>query len=206
MSDNAFEAAGIVAERNIAIAMRDGVTLRANLFRPAGGGPAPALVLRIPYNKDAAQTYVYAHPAWYARHGYAVLVQDSRGRYASEGEFYPLRLDAEDGYDTIEWCAAQPWCDGQVGSYGFSIPGINQLLAAHLRGERPPALDLVDFLLPDHRFPRSAARVQPRSSAGTSYRRRSRRRARSPPRRSRARGAVYSGADPAAARRCLASA
>jgi putative CocE/NonD family hydrolase len=137
MSENAFEAAGIHAEMNVAITMRDGVTLRANIFRPAEGGPVPALVLRIPYNKDAAQTYVYAHPAWYARHGYAVLVQDSRGRYASEGEFYPLRLDGEDGFDTIEWCAAQPWCDGKVGSYGFSIPGINQLLAAHLR---PPAL------------------------------------------------------------------
>ena len=137
MSDNAFEATGIHAEQNVAITMRDGVTLRANLFRPAVSGPVPALVLRIPYNKDAAQTYVYAHPAWYARHGYAVLVQDSRGRYASEGEFYPLRLDGEDGFDTIEWCAAQPWCDGTVGSYGFSIPGINQLLTAHLR---PPAL------------------------------------------------------------------
>ena len=137
MSENAFEAAGIRAEMNVAITMRDGVTLRANIFRPAEGGPVPTLVLRIPYNKDAAQTYVYAHPAWYARHGYAVLVQDSRGRYASEGEFYPLRLDGEDGFDTIEWCAAQPWCDGKVGSYGFSIPGINQLLAAHLR---PPAL------------------------------------------------------------------
>ena len=140
MSENAFEAAGIHAEMNVAITMRDGVTLRANIFRPAEGGPVPALVLRIPYNKDAAQTYVYAHPAWYARHGYAVLVQDSRGRYASEGEFYPLRLDGEDGFDTIEWCAAQPWCDGKVGSYGFSIPGINQLLAAHLR---PPALTTV---------------------------------------------------------------
>ena len=137
MPENAFEAAGIHAEMNVAITMRDGVTLRANIFRPAEGGPVPALVLRIPYNKDAAQTYVYAHPAWYARHGYAVLVQDSRGRYASEGEFYPLRLDGEDGFDTIEWCAAQSWCDGKVGSYGFSIPGINQLLAAHLR---PPSL------------------------------------------------------------------
>ena len=137
MSENAFEAAGIVAEQNVAITMRDGVMLRANLFRPAKSGALPALLLRIPYNKDAAQTYVYAHPAWYARHGYAVLVQDSRGRYASEGEFYPLRCDGEDGYDTIEWCAQQPWCDGQVASYGFSIPGINQLLAAELG---PPAL------------------------------------------------------------------
>ena len=137
MSDNSYQTAGIHAEQNIAIAMRDGVTLRANLFRPVESGPVPALVLRIPYDKDAAQSYVYAHPSWYARHGYAVLVQDSRGRYQSEGEFYPLRHDDTDGFDTIEWCAAQYWCDGQVASYGFSIPGINQLLAAHLQ---PPSL------------------------------------------------------------------
>ena len=130
MSANAFEVAGIHAEQDIAITMRDGVTLRANLFRPAEGGPAPALVLRLPYNKDAAQTYVYAHPAWYARHGYAVLVQDSRGRYASEGEFYPLRLDGEDGYDTIKWCAAQPWCNGSVGMIDCSYFALAQLLAA----------------------------------------------------------------------------
>ena len=72
MSDNSYQAAGIHAEQNVAIAMRDGVTLRANLFRPVESGPVPALVLRIPYDKDAAQSYVYAHPAWYARHGYAV--------------------------------------------------------------------------------------------------------------------------------------
>ena len=65
------------------------------------------------------------------------MIEDTRGRYASEGEFYPLRLDAEDGYDTIEWCAAQPWCNGRVGSFGFSISGVNQLLAAALR---PPHL------------------------------------------------------------------
>ena len=130
MSDNAFEAAGIHAEQNVAITMRDGVTLRANIFRPLDSGPVPALVLRIPYNKDAAQTYVYAHPAWYARHGYAVLVQDSRGRYASEGEFYPLRQDGEDGFDTIEWCAAQPWCDGNVGMDGASYLGYVQWQAA----------------------------------------------------------------------------
>ena len=66
-----------------------------------------------------------------------MVIEDTRGRYASEGEFYPLRLDAEDGYDTIEWCAAQPWCNGRVGSFGFSIPGVNQLLAAALK---PPHL------------------------------------------------------------------
>ena len=119
------------------VAMRDGVRLACDIWRPASGGPVPALVQRQPYDKRVAQTYVYDHPAVYARHGYAVVIEDSRGRFASEGEFYPLRLDAEDGYDTIEWCAGQPWCDGRVGSFGFSIPGVNQLLAAALQ---PPHL------------------------------------------------------------------
>jgi putative CocE/NonD family hydrolase len=125
-----LEAAGIVAERNLPVTMRDGVILRCNLHRPVGEGRWPVLLLRLPYDKDVAQTYVYSHPAWYARQGYAVVVQDSRGRFDSDGDYYPLRQDAEDGSDTIAWCAAQPWSNGKVGSYGFSIPGINQLLAA----------------------------------------------------------------------------
>ena len=134
---DAREAAGIVVETDVMVQMRDGVHLACDIYRPASGGPVPALVQRQPYDKRVAQTYVYDHPAVYARHGYAVVIEDTRGRYASEGEFYPLRLDAEDGYDTIEWCAAQPWCNGRVGSFGFSIPGVNQLLAAALK---PPHL------------------------------------------------------------------
>ncbi len=134
---DAREAAGLVVETDVMVRMRDGVHLACDVWRPASGGPVPALVQRQPYDKRVAQTYVYDHPAVYARHGYAVVIEDTRGRYASEGAFYPLRLDAEDGYDTIEWCAAQPWCNGRVGSFGFSIPGVNQLLAAALK---PPHL------------------------------------------------------------------
>jgi putative CocE/NonD family hydrolase len=92
---------------------------------------------RQPYDKRLAQAYVYAHPAWYARQGYGVVVQDSRGRFSSGGEFYPLRGDGADGFDTIAWCAEQSWCSGKVASFGFSLPGLNQLLAA---AERPAAL------------------------------------------------------------------
>ena len=134
---DARDIAGIVVENDVRVRMRDGVRLACDIYRPADAPPVPVLLQRQPYDKCLAQTYVYDHPAVYARHGYAVVVQDTRGRFASEGAFYPLRLDAEDGYDTIEWCAAQPWCDGKVGSFGFSIPGINQLLAAALQ---PPHL------------------------------------------------------------------
>lgn len=140
MPTDAFEIAGVKTEYNVPVRMRDGVVLRCNVYRPAADHPVPVLLLRNPYDKDVAQTYVYAHPAWYARHGYVVVVQDTRGRHASEGAFYPLRLEAEDGYDTIEWCAALRYTSGEVGTYGFSYPGVNQLFAA---AERPPHLRAV---------------------------------------------------------------
>jgi uncharacterized protein len=133
----AAQVVGVIVESDVMVTMRDGVRLACDIYRPADGEPAPALIQRQPYDKVLAQAYVYDHPSVYARRGYVVVIQDSRGRYASEGEFYPLRSDDTDGYDTIEWCAAQSWCDGQVGSFGFSIPGVNQLLAA---AERPPHL------------------------------------------------------------------
>jgi uncharacterized protein len=129
--------ADVLYERDVPVKMRDGTVLSCDVWRPKSGGPVPALLQRQPYDKRLAQAYVYAHPAWYARQGYGVVVQDSRGRGSSEGDFYPLRGDGEDGLDTIAWCAAQSWCSGKVASFGFSLPGLNQLLAA---AEKPPAL------------------------------------------------------------------
>jgi len=123
---------GVTVEQNLPVPMRDGVVLRADVYRPAAEGKWPVLLLRIPYNKIAAQGYVYANPAWYARHGYVVVVQDTRGRYESEGEFTPLFTEAMDGADTIEWCARLPGTTGKIGTFGFSYSGINQLLAASL--------------------------------------------------------------------------
>lgn len=127
----------ISMERDIAVRMRDGVVLKADIYRPEAPGTYPILLLRIPYNKTVAQGYVYANPIWYARHGYVVVVQDTRGRFASEGEFVPLVCDARDGADTIEWCSTLPGTTGKVASFGFSYSGINQLLAA---SEQPAAL------------------------------------------------------------------
>jgi putative CocE/NonD family hydrolase len=129
--------AAVVCERNVPVRMRDGTVLRCDVWRPRSGEKVPALLQRQPYDKRMAQSYVYAHPAWYARQGYGVVVQDSRGRGSSEGIFCPLRGDAEDGFDSISWCAAQSWCSGKVASFGFSLPGVNQLLAA---AEKPDAL------------------------------------------------------------------
>lgn len=125
-----------VTERDVAVPMRDGVVLRADIYRPANAGPFPALVYRTPYGKKPTAEWYDTHLAAVER-GYAVVIQDVRGRYASEGEFYPYINEGRDGYDTIEWVAGQPWCTGEVGTYGLSYPGAVQWLAAV---EGPPHL------------------------------------------------------------------
>ncbi len=117
--------------------MRDGTVLRADVYSPANPGPFPVLLMRLPYDKDVGQTITYMHPLWYARRGYIVVVQDVRGRYASEGEWSPFVHEEHDGYDTVEWAARLPGSSGRVGMYGFSYPGVTQLFAA---AAQPPSL------------------------------------------------------------------
>ncbi len=103
----------------------------------SGPGPWPTLLMRQPYGRDIASTVVYAHPAWLARQGYHVVIQDVRGRGGSEGEFYAFRHDGRDGAETIAWLMQHPACDGRIGMYGFSYQGSTQLLAA---AEHPAGL------------------------------------------------------------------
>jgi len=116
---------------DVPVSMRDGVVLRTDVYRPRGDGRYPGLLLRVPYNKTVAQSYVFAHPIWYARHGFVVAVQDTRGRYRSGGSFYPLRHESDDATDTLAWLEAHPSVvQGRIGMYGFSYPGKAQLLLA----------------------------------------------------------------------------
>jgi len=116
--------------------MRDQVVLRADVLRPAEAGKFPVLVYRTPYGKDAAQEdYTTFRRA--VERGYAVVIEDVRGRYHSDGEFRPYENEGRDGYDTIEWAASQPWANGAVGTFGLSYPGAVQWLAAV---ESPPHL------------------------------------------------------------------
>lgn len=115
---------------DVAVPMRDGVTLYADVYVPEGDGPYPVLLMRTPYGRAQAHPKVYVHPTWYARRGYIVVVQDVRGRWTSEGEWYPLIHEAADGYDSVEWAAKLPKSNGRVGMYGFSYEGATQLLAA----------------------------------------------------------------------------
>lgn len=128
---------GVRVTRNVEATMRDGIVLRADVYSPDASGEYPVLLLRIPYDKNVAQSIVYHHPSWYARNGYLVVVQDTRGRHASGGDFDPLRQEAQDGYDTVQWAAQLDNSTGRVGMYGFSYAGATQLLAAT---EQPPAL------------------------------------------------------------------
>lgn len=128
-------------DHDLEMKTRDGVVLRADVYRPDVPGKVPALVMRTPYEKgNTASGARYLPPLTAAAAGFAVVVQDIRGRFASEGEWDLVHLHAanvEDGYDCIEWVAAEPWCDGKVGMTGGSYVGVTQLAAAM---SQPPSL------------------------------------------------------------------
>lgn len=121
----------VTVERNVEAVMRDGTVLRADVYRPGTGAELPVLLTRTIYDKrSGVPTFGSAHPAWFAAQGYVVAVQDCRGRFASEGDFYPYLHEMEDGYDSVEWAARLPGVNGRVGMMGFSYVGATQLLAA----------------------------------------------------------------------------
>lgn len=125
-----------LTRKDAAVPMRDGVVLRADILLPADSGRFPTLIYRTPYNKESALREYKTFEKAVAR-GYAVVAQDVRGRYASDGEFNAYWNEGHDGYDTIEWAAKQTWSDGNVGTFGLSYPGAVQWLAAV---ENPPHL------------------------------------------------------------------
>jgi len=134
----------ITVDIDVPARMRDGTLLRANIYRPAGEGRWPVLLTRLPYGKDLPLGGSVLDPVQAARRGYVVIVQDTRGRLASDGDWYPFRSEADDGVDTIAWAADLPFSDGQVGMYGASYFGYTQWSAAV---EQPPALKaMVPFI------------------------------------------------------------
>ena len=128
--------------------MRDGVRLSANIFLPSEYGRAPAILERTPYGKGADITPNYRA---FVEHGYAVVAQDVRGRYESEGVFQPLRQEGPDGDDTLNWIGRQPWSNGKIGMIGGSYRGIVQWEAAvlnnpHLKAIFPVVSGWDDYL------------------------------------------------------------
>ena len=118
--------------------MRDGTILRADIYRPNVEGQFPVLLERTPYDKSGSVRFAVKA----ATRGYVVIVQDVRGRYSSDGEWYPFKNESNDGYDTVEWAAALPYANGKVGMFGGSYVGATQMLTAiahppHLSGICP---------------------------------------------------------------------
>ena len=152
-------ACDIVFERDVAVQMRDGATIYADVFRPVGGADLPAIVAWSPYGKEGGnqvlgdipfragvpkaavselQKFEAPDPAYWCAHGYAIVNPDSRGAYMSEGDIYFWgKQDAQDGHDLIEWVAAREWSNGKVGMAGNSWLAIAQW---HIAAERPPHL------------------------------------------------------------------
>jgi putative CocE/NonD family hydrolase len=118
---------GLIKIMHVRIPMRDGVQLAANLFRPTEPARVPAILVRTPYGKGEDIT---PHYQAFVNHGYAIVVEDVRGRYESDGVFKPLEQEGKDGSDTIDWIARQAWSDGKVGMMGGSYLGIVQWKAA----------------------------------------------------------------------------
>ena len=135
----------MIVERDVPMTTRDGVALRADVYRPEGAGRHPVLLSRLPYEKSLRR-----RPGdidVFVEHGYVVIMQDTRGRFASDGDSYvPLGPEANDGYDAVEWAAQLPYADGRVGTMGQSYLGATQYLLAPTR---PPHLRAA--------FPASAA-------------------------------------------------
>ncbi|HEU5327583.1 MAG TPA: CocE/NonD family hydrolase, partial [Thermomicrobiales bacterium] len=113
----------VIIEKDVPATMRDGTILRADVYRPAVAEPLPALLTRTPYGKDFPVSTTYVDVIRLARRGYVVIIQDARGCYASAGAFVPFEAEFEDGFDTVEWAARLPWCNGQVGMWGASYFG-----------------------------------------------------------------------------------
>src|ERR1041385_1048993 len=131
--------------------MRDGVKLATDIHKPAGEIPTPfpVILARTPYNKNG----VDGIGAEAVRRGFVFVAQDCRGRFASEGENLPFNLDRPDGFDTLEWIAKQPWCNGKIGTWGGSAGAITQfqmvasgtdkITAQHLTVGAPNLYDVV---------------------------------------------------------------
>lgn len=135
----------IIVEKDVAVPMRDGCVLRADLYRPDSAEKLPVIINRTPYNKAMPMVFALTLDAMRAAAaGYNVLIQDCRGRFASDGVFDCFTVEPRDGYDTIEWAAAQPWSDGSVGMYGASYMGATQWLAAT---QAPPHLKCIAPLI-----------------------------------------------------------
>jgi len=131
----------VMVDKDVMLSMRDGTRLATDIYFPSNNrtrstGEFPVILERTPYNKSMPGQVAKAK--FFARRGYVCVIQDVRGRLASEGEWYPFAKEAPDGYDTVEWLGTQPWCNGNVGTMGDSYAGSDQAALATMN---PPHLN-----------------------------------------------------------------
>src|SRR6266511_2606488 len=134
-SPDPAEAYQVTLQTGVRVKMRDGVQLAADVYRPRAAGKFPVLLTRTPYNRRDFNTGMYL-----ASRGYVAILQDTRGRFDSEGEFYPFKHEIDDGYDTVEWAAALEYSNGDVGMFGGSYVGATQMLASVSKPRRLKAI------------------------------------------------------------------
>ena len=136
----------ICIDQGVAVEMRDGIVLRADIYRLDDGQKHPAILIRAPYTRPDAAIFNFNYLPLFDTlfAGYAIIIQSQRGTSDSEGKNglgdIELTNEGTDGYDTVEWTAAQPWCNGKVGTAGGSYMGMNQWITAR---ENPPHLDAI---------------------------------------------------------------
>ncbi len=128
----------VVVEKNVMVAMRDGVKLACDVYRPARNGVAvegkfPVILERTPYGTATIVRWA----SYFVPRGYIAISQNVRGRFGSEGRWVPMRGDPQDGYDAVQWIGAQPWSNGAIGTVGTSYPGGTQHALAI---SNPPSL------------------------------------------------------------------
>jgi putative CocE/NonD family hydrolase len=123
----AFDSLRVIEQRDVKVTMRDGVNLSTNIFLPSKDARFPVLLLRTPYDKGESGRH---GEYFFVKHGYAIVVQDCRGRYASQGKFDPFQHEANDGVDVRQWIGQQTWCNGNIITIGSSYEGVTQWLPA----------------------------------------------------------------------------
>lgn len=135
----------VFVERDLHVAARDGIQLATDVYRPQGDGPFPTLVFRVRGSRSAAfiTGVLIVNPLEAVRRGYAVVIQEVRGRSGSQSRWHPFVHERDDGEDCLEWVLAQPWCDGRLGSYGTAYSAVTALAMASLAREELKALVLL---------------------------------------------------------------
>jgi putative CocE/NonD family hydrolase len=151
-----------VVEKDVPIQMRDGVRLFADVYRPPIEGKFPVVLIRLPYGKQEYYTHMPAYGRFWSKKGYVCVIQDVRGKWASEGEFGAMAGEGDDGYDALEWIARQPWCDGNIGMMGESYYAHTQWAAAITRHPNLKCIAPMDMDTDSYRlnFPGGAFSMQ----------------------------------------------